>query len=131
MDTARKVCSSLVPNPMYATADPMYEEIAGQKQLRPLPRLPYARDSDYVDIPLRSSEHVKLTPEKDTTAQKANAYENVDVKLQTPTEDAYTVMNPAGTIRRTPQQEERRVEREGGHECCSNLPNDMNHYVMS
>lgn len=116
---------------MYATAEPVYEEIAGQKQLRPVPRLLCARDSGYVDIPLRISEHVKLTPEKDTTAQKTNAYENVDLKVQTPTEDAYTVMNPAGTIRSTPQQEERRVERERGHERCSNLPNDMNHYVMS
>ena len=116
----------------------MYEEIAGQKQLRPLPRLPYARDSGYVDIPLRISSHAKLSPEADTTTQKtSDAYENidlkvpVDLKVPTPTEDAYTVMNPVGTIRSGQQQEERERVLEGGPERCNNLANDVNHYVIT
>lgn len=98
--------SVLVSNPLYS--GPIYETIVDTKHFRSLPRHPRAAESCYVDMKSRiypqGATNGKSEPQMTLAFSdaKPHPYENVDLPqvsvAQTPSEDPYTIMDPAGTL---------------------------------
>ena len=127
VESVQKACSSMVPNPLYESDNHVYEEIHQTQQQPPSQN----RDSGYVDITLNIASRMKLKSERDTTHQKADGYENVNLKVPTSTDDDYTLMNPVGTIQSTRQTKDGVGEER--HQPCNSVPfeTDTNRYVLS
>lgn len=108
----------MVPNPLYESDNHVYEEIHQTQQQLPSQN----QDSGYVDITLNIASR---------TRQKANGYENVDLKVPTSTDNDYTLMNPVETIRSTQQTKDGVGEE--SHQPCNSVPfeTDTNRYVLS
>ena len=112
----------MVPNPLYE--GPLYDFINDSSQLKALSR-ERAKDSCYVDIPPRV---YAPKEEKDMYSKIDEGYENIKLSAKVGTgfvvasssaEEAYTVMQPAGTLKShntTPEE--------------VSSPDDKNRYVL-